>query len=608
MNVFPAVFDVVDHILPREKKRYLSLIAVRALANILDVAGLFLIGVLATSIASFSSSSGSEEPLVLWGLSVQTSEGLVVLLACAASLFVMKSLLSSVLLRQTQLFLAGVEARIAIRIANLLFSGTLQDLKKVSRGDIQWSVQTSPRQAISGLLNSVAIVLNEALLLGLIVSLFLFVDFWTTIYMVGYFCLFLLVSQLVVSRKVIELGERMAETSVSVTNKLDAIVGSFREAFVIGSIPSMLAEVAERRRLQAEATSLQLFYLSFPRYLLEAALMVGVFLLVAGKFMLGDFETGLVTVAVFLTGGLKVMAALMPLQNAINNIRYFAPQASGAIELLKQQAKSPLFLSETPHPSQFKDADPNLPDGPVSVELSRVSFTHKNPDVRIFEGFSLQIRDGAHIGIIGPSGSGKSSLADLILGVNRPDEGLVSVGGLPVEDFVATYPGALSYVPQVPAMVPGTVANNVALGKSGHEIDYDQVESCLAKAGLLGFVDSLPNRVHTELGNHYDALSGGQRQRLGLARALYSSPRLLVLDEATSALDAETEFDVTKSLDSLREKVTLVVIAHRLATVAALDRIVVLENGFVVGDGRFEELKKSIPFVEKYIELNSDRL
>jgi len=202
---------------------------------------------------------------------------------------------------------------------------------------------------------------------------------------------------------------------------------------------------------------------------------------------------------------------------------------------------------------------------------------------------------GASVALVGPTGAGKSTLADAILGVVKPAQGEVLIGGLPPLEAVSQWPGALAYVPQTVAIATGTIRQNVALGLPERAIDDDRVWEALKSARLDDFLKEAREGLDTIVGESGVRLSGGQRQRLGIARALYTRPRLMVLDEATSALDAETERAIVDTLQELEGEVTIVTIAHRLATVRHCDLVVYLEAGRVVAQGSFDEVIAAVP-------------
>jgi ATP-binding cassette subfamily C protein len=217
----------------------------------------------------------------------------------------------------------------------------------------------------------------------------------------------------------------------------------------------------------------------------------------------------------------------------------------------------------------------------------------------------MTVTGGSTVAIVGPSGAGKTTLVDLMLGLYEPLEGTVLINGLSPQDVRAQFPGSFAYVPQKPGLVSGSIADNIALGFVSGDIDEERVWESLRKAQLASLVEQLPDGIHSSLGAHSDALSGGQIQRLGLARALYSSPRLIVLDEATSALDAATEASITEAIANLGSETTVIVIAHRLSTIQKSDAVHVMDDGQIVASGTFSEVRKKVPMIEEYVKLMS---
>jgi ABC-type multidrug transport system fused ATPase/permease subunit len=201
---------------------------------------------------------------------------------------------------------------------------------------------------------------------------------------------------------------------------------------------------------------------------------------------------------------------------------------------------------------------------------------------------------------VGNTGSGKSSLADVILGVRRPTEGLVRLGGVTPIEAIARWPGRIAYVPQSVALMNSDLRVNVALGMPGPEIDDERVWNALEMAHIAEFFRGGPG-LDAKIGERGVRLSGGQRQRIGLARALYTSPDLIVLDEATSALDAETELAIVDALNRLGPGVTRVTIAHRLATIRSADNVIHLERGRVTACGAFESVREESPQFDRQL-------
>lgn len=207
----------------------------------------------------------------------------------------------------------------------------------------------------------------------------------------------------------------------------------------------------------------------------------------------------------------------------------------------------------------------------------------------------LDAPSGSSVALVGSTGAGKSTLSDVILGVIDPDVGHVTIGGATPKEAVHQWPGAIAYVPQAVALVGGTVRENVALGLPQEMIDDDLVWNALRRAHLAEFLADSREGLETFVGERGFRLSGGQRQRLGIARALYARPKLLVLDEATSALDSETEQAIIATLRDLKGEVTTVTVAHRLATVRQADQLLYLKDGKVMAKGTFDHVRKVVP-------------
>jgi ABC-type multidrug transport system fused ATPase/permease subunit len=232
-----------------------------------------------------------------------------------------------------------------------------------------------------------------------------------------------------------------------------------------------------------------------------------------------------------------------------------------------------------------------------------VTFTYPGSSDPAIRGVSMVVESGQSVALVGRSGAGKSTLADIILGVLEPETGCLTVGDLSPKDAIQCWPGGIAYVPQDVMLCEGSVRENVALGIPGDFIDDDLVWDALRRAHLEEYVRLQPHGLETQIGERGLRLSGGQRQRLGIARALFTSPRLLVLDEATSALDAETEQAITDMLGELQEDVTLVVIAHRLSTVRNADLVLYLENGTIQARGTFDEVCSRVPALRRQATL-----
>jgi ABC-type multidrug transport system fused ATPase/permease subunit len=230
---------------------------------------------------------------------------------------------------------------------------------------------------------------------------------------------------------------------------------------------------------------------------------------------------------------------------------------------------------------------------PVKVEISELDFKYPDGEGNVLSDISLRIEPGSFVALAGSSGSGKTTLADIIIGIYSGNSGTVTFNGVPNREWVKANPGGVGYVPQAPYILGGDFITNIALGVPEDEVDIKRVEEVIAQAQLADLVRALPDGLQTDLSNFGSRLSGGEKQRLALARALYNNPSLLIIDEGTSALDGRTEFEVTRAILGLRSSLTIIVIAHRLASIKEADQIFLMDKGRIIASGGFEQLRES---------------
>jgi ABC-type multidrug transport system fused ATPase/permease subunit len=332
-----------------------------------------------------------------------------------------------------------------------------------------------------------------------------------------------------------------------------------------------------------------------PRYVLELTMVGAAALVAAVAFTTAPVSSATATVGVFLVGGFRMLAPL-------NKVIFGMTQARAAMPSLEQVRTDLDTLTSEPVGSE-RPLRVEHGELRARVRLRGVSFAFV-PGVPVLDDVSLDVEPGESIGLVGPSGAGKSTLVDVVLGLLAPDEGDVLVDEWPLASVRRQWQRMIGYVPQSIVLFDDSVRANIALGSAPDEIDEEHLAHVLTLAQLDQVVRSLPNGLDQVIGEGGVQLSGGQRQRLGVARALYGDPRVLVFDEATSALDQETEFKLTEVLDSLRGRMTTITIAHRLSTVRRCDRLVYLDRGRIVAEGTFEQLNAEIPGFTRMVELS----
>jgi ABC-type multidrug transport system fused ATPase/permease subunit len=282
-------------------------------------------------------------------------------------------------------------------------------------------------------------------------------------------------------------------------------------------------------------------------------------------------------------------------------------QGSISIKSSLGSAKPTLrLLSELPELERNEDIPAYIQEYPglvADIQITDLSFTYPGVNRAALTDVNLSVNSGTTCAIVGPSGSGKTTLADLILGMFQPTSGRVLIGGQEPLDLIRRYPGAIAYVPQDVSIIQGTIRENIALGFPSLEATDSRINATIQIAGLTEFIRSLPKGIDTEVGPRGSKLSGGQRQRLGIARALFTRPKLIIFDESTSALDAETEMKVASSIDSIPYETTMVIIAHRLSTIQKADAVAYVDNGRLVAKGTFNEIRRLVPDFDNQAKL-----
>ncbi|MEY2740187.1 MAG: hypothetical protein RL283_289 [Actinomycetota bacterium] len=376
-------------------------------------------------------------------------------------------------------------------------------------------------------------------------------------------------------------GQQRKIWAPRVTQHLQQGLGGVKDIHVLGRTVDF-ADQYTRQREKQDALSIRSGLVSSigPRWIETLALgglIVVIWTVVARE---RDAERVLPLLAVFAAATWRFIPTTNTIINMFNSVRLSGPAIDAVYEELRHiEAQEQVVRTRT--------------DFTRDLALRGVTFTYPNAPRPSLEAVDIEVRAGETVGFIGPSGAGKSTLVDVILGLLPPDSGAVLVDGRDLHAERLAWHETIGYVPQAIYLTDDTIRRNVAFGLADKRIDDAAVERALRSAQLWDFVASLPKGIHTIVGERGIRLSGGQRQRVGIARALYHDPKVLVLDEATSNLDTETETEVMSSIRALHGAKTILIVAHRLTTVAHCDRVYRLDRARVVAEGRLDDLVAS---------------
>lgn len=323
-----------------------------------------------------------------------------------------------------------------------------------------------------------------------------------------------------------------------------------------------------------------------PKFIIDLALIGGVFLVGGVAYAGSGFDGALLAIGVFMIGGYRMVPAITGLQALLNQINSMMPHAEAVVRDIRD-AERYVRDAETIGQEPI-DWEPQI------LRFRDVSFSYPATTEPAIKHVELSVPIGSTLGIVGSSGAGKSTLVDVLLGLLTPSNGAVELDGRDLAEHLSAWRRKVGYVPQDVAIFDGTVAQNVALSWDS-AIDMDRVRWALEQSQLLETVEARASGIDERVGERGLAFSGGQRQRLGIARALYVEPLILVLDEATSALDTTTEAAVARAIRTLRGKTTVISVAHRLSTIRSYDQICFMKRGEVAALGTFDEVVEADP-------------
>lgn len=601
-----AVAESLALLTPRDRSRFRLVVVAQSVTGLLDLAGVLLLAVVAlllTSVAQGQATTGLlESGIEKLGLQDVPLVTLATLLAGIACLFLItKSVIYTFLLRRIYRFLGARQASISTRLVEDLFSSPLVSIEKRSTQEIAYAVVIGVFAATGGVLGSFAIVVSEAVLMVLLATALLLVDPLVSLVAIGLFFLVGLFIHRSLSGRITRYGSEIGSTVVLGTELIQESVSFFREIQVLGRKPYFISELRTVLTLNAGARSDALFYSQLPKIVYEVTLVLGALGVAAWQFSTKPVPLAVATLVLFMTAASRILPSMLRLTGQILIIKHSAAQASQAFDLADEIGGA--SQAEDALNSQAGHLLLTSSDFEATLVVAEVSVCYPGSKENALTGVSFCAPAGSSVAVVGTTGAGKSTLADVLLGILQADSGQVLIGGMAPSNVIQKHPGMLAYVPQEVGMTNGSIRENVALGLPPMEVSDDQVWEALEKAHLADFLRVNRQGLDTPIGERGVSLSGGQRQRLGLARALLSQPRMLVLDEATSALDAETEAAVSDTIHNLAGRVTTVVVAHRLATIRDSDLVVYLRNGRVAACGSFDAVRADVPEFDRQASL-----
>ena len=585
-----------------DRKKIIAVVAIQISFGLLDLAGVALVGILgALAITGVQARGpGDRVSIVLEFLrlddnTLQSQATLIGLLA--ATLLISKTFFSIIFIRKTIFFLSRRSAAISANLTSRVLAQPLVKVQSRSMQQTLYAVSSGVNSITMNVLGTtVAIISDTSLLVILAAGLFI-VDPIVALSTLIVFAAIAYILYRLMQVRAVRLGEEQRFLEIESSEKTLEVLNSYREIVVRNRRSFYSRELGRIRYKLADVIAERAFMPNISKYVIEITVVLGSLGIAALQFAVNDAARAFAVLAVFMAASTRISPAILRLQQGAVSIKSSIGSAGPTLDLIEE-------LEELSAGSEKVD-DLNFEHIGFTgeIKLENVSLTYPTKKIPAVKDISLQIKPGQVVSFVGPSGAGKTTIIDVILGVLSPDRGSVQIQGHPPLSAIKLWPGAIGYVPQDVMISNGTIRQNVCLGYSSSEVEEDDIWQALEVAQLAEFIRELPEGLDTQVGDRGTKLSGGQRQRLGIARAMFTKPKLLVLDEATSSLDGTTEASISEAVHNLKGGVTIVMIAHRLSTVKESDVIHYLAKGKLEMSGTFDELRSNITEFDKQAQL-----
>jgi ABC-type multidrug transport system fused ATPase/permease subunit len=585
-----------------DRKKILLVISIQISLGLLDLLGIAVFGVMGSlAVSGIQSQSPNGRVgqvlsfLQLADLPFQQQAAILAVLA--TSFLILRTFLTVVVTKRTMRFLCRRGAAISADLIARLLSRSLLFIQQRTTQQTLFAVTQGVITITVGVIAScVTLVSDLSLLIVLSIGLFV-VDPVIAISSTILFGIITFIMVKSLQGRARTLGLADSSLQVKSNEKVLEVLNSYRESVVRDRRNYYAAEIGSLR-FQLANTQAELGFMPYiGKYVLETTVVLGSLVIAGIQFALHDAVTAVSTLSIFLVAGTRISPAALRLQQAFIQVKSSLGGAEPTLNLVAD------LMGVDPDKRDESEIDFEHINFEPVVKIEDVSFTYPGAHQKALKNVYLDIPSGSVTAFVGPSGGGKTTLVDVLLGVIRQDAGNVEISEMQPLDAIQLSPGAISYVPQDVMIIDGSIRENVGMGFPASYATDERVNKAIELAGLTEFVTSLRDGIEAEVGERGTKISGGQRQRLGIARALFTNPLLLVLDEATSALDGETEARISESILQLKGSVTVIMIAHRLSTVRDADQVVYLDGGTIVAKGNFQHVREAVPDFEKQARL-----
>jgi ABC-type multidrug transport system fused ATPase/permease subunit len=581
---------------PVQKRTTILFILAQFALGIIDFIGVLIVGIIGSLALSVISEVASDSKILKFVSILHLDEfslnkQIAILCSLVVAIFILKTMLSILVTKKIMMFLGNIATELSGVLLKLTLERPLLFLENESSQKRLFAITRGVDYlTLFVLAPSIVLLADASILLVFALGLLVVQPVMTLIFalvfgVVGFFVYVKLHSRSGY------LGKISAEFNISISAKIAEAFDLYREIVVRNARGYYINQILSLRKSLALSTAEFNLIPYIGKYVIEAVVIFSAVVLTLSQILINDAISGIITLTIFLAASTRIAPAVLRVQQGTIMIKGNLGMCLPTLDLIDK-------LGEY---SDIREVSNDLVERNLvtsfepTVSVKCVDFGYGTEESFQISNLNLEIRKGEKIAIVGPSGSGKSTLVDLILGVINPVSGEVLISSeLPTIAF-KKWPGLTAYVPQKVGIIDGSIFENLTFGFPREAFPEDVIDEALKSAALSEFISEQKSGKNSQVGENGSRLSEGQRQRIGIARALTTDPRLLILDEATSSLDGITEEIIGKSINNLGLETTVIMIAHRLSTVRNADRVIYFENGEIIADGTFEEVRKKLP-------------
>lgn len=587
------------------KRKFVLLSVGQALLSVFDLFGILMVGAIgAIGIRGVGGAEAGDRVSQVLNLmrigGFTLTQQIAILGGFAASLLTAKTILSAIITRKTYDFLSQNCAELTTLLLNEIIKQTRDIRNARNSQELLFAVNEGARIIVVAILGAGTSLLADLSLILILCFGLALVNFQVALVSIGYFSLVAVLIYVMFQRKVLLLGGKMTKQQIRTSQEILELLTASREISVSGKTDYYINRIREAQSKSLQTFSNFTFVPLLGKYIIEGSLVFGALLLGYLEFRQQDPYRAIASISVFIAAGTRMAPALLRLQNSallIKGSMGATVTTFDLIEELNHLAENPVDRFQV-SPAIAKSAF--IPH----VKFTNVGFTYEGDNDPIIPSLNFQINQGECVALVGSSGSGKSTILDLILGILEPQDGKIEISGEHPRHAISSWPGQIGYVPQQVGLFNRRLAENIGIGIDQESLNYQRIAECLNLADLETMVSELEDGLETILQESGNNLSGGQKQRIGLARALYTKPSLLILDEATSALDAQSEARIISELRKRLAGSTLLIVTHRVSIAKSADSVIYLEKGQIKAKGSFDQIKKKVPDFEAQAALS----